>query len=220
MKNEGKRSILTSKWSFERGPMKEETTEGIVLRSSDYKERQRIITVLTLDAGVMSLIVKNISKNNAHLIALTTPFCRSEFVYKKGNSELMSLLEGTPLDEHGGLRQSYAHISAAGEIIQAILLSQLPGKPAPALYQLLQVYLKQLSSFPNPENLLCSFYLKVLKHEGMIAASEPDPTFSTVEWSQVAQLLEARAFLQLKQTPILPGLKAKIHHYFKENLRV
>lgn len=150
---------------------KEEKAQGVVLRAFDYKDRQRIITLFTQEAGVISLIIKGISKKSYRTLALSTPLSEVEVLFTKGRSELFRFVDGTLLNEHLFLRQQYAFLQTAGVLAQAILQSQLPGKPSPALYQLFLAFLKQVPNFKNPLALLCSFRLKLLKHEGLIALS-------------------------------------------------
>lgn len=150
--------------------MHEEKTEGIVLRSQDYKERHRIITLFS-PLGLISLIVKSISRKNAHLLTLTTPFSHGEYIYLQGRSDLLRFHDGTVLDDHLDLRQHLKLLQTAGALANAILTSQMIGKPAPALFALYKSYHKQICCFDDPAPLLASFYLKLLKHEGQLSIS-------------------------------------------------
>jgi DNA repair protein RecO (recombination protein O) len=213
----------------------DKTTEGIVLRSLEYKERQRILTVFTEQFGLISLIVKGLSKRKHHLLAIATPFSQSAFVLRRQRSELFNFLDGTLLDEHLSLRGSFAHLQAAGHLGQAILRSQLPEKAAPALYALFASYLKQIPHLTDPTPLILSFQLKLWKHEGLLELSdqcsccEATPThlqegesvcplhakphaqsFSVKEWSTLKELLYVRSFQQLQNIPASPNLIEKI----------
>ena len=115
--------------------MQEEKTEGIVLRSQDYKERHRIVTLFT-PQGLISLIVRNISRKNTRLLSLTTPFSHGEYLYQRGRSELLSFRDGTLLDGHLDLRHTLKALQTAGSLAHAILSSQMASKPAPALFAL------------------------------------------------------------------------------------
>ncbi len=150
--------------------MEEKTVEGIVMRSQDYKERHRIITLFTPE-GLMGLIVRGISRKNARLLLLTTPFCHGQYHLIRGQTELLSFRDGTVLNDHLPLRQSLKAIQTAGSFASAILASQMPGKSAPALFALYKSYLGQVPHFSDPEVLLASFYLKLLKHEGSLDMS-------------------------------------------------
>lgn len=221
----------------------EETEEAIVLRSIEFKERQRIITLLTRESGVLSLIVNGIHQKKGSLINLTTPLCRGEFHYRKGKSDLHRFLDGSIADMHLPLRQSYDHLEAASLYLQAIHTSQLPGKPAPILYALCASYLKQLKEFDHPKTLAGSFYLKILKHEGLIAlhpkchqCNEPAQAlgegenlcincsrqeslrFTPEEWEELLILSSARSFDDLQTVELTDSLFELIKHLFTQRV--
>ncbi len=176
--------------------MQEEKTEGIVLRSQDYKERQRIITLFT-PQGLISLIIRNISRKNTRLLSLTTPFCNGEYHFRRGRTDLMSFHDGTVLNDHLCLRHSLKSLQVAGSLANAILSSQMAGKPSPALFMLYKSYHKQVPHFKDPEVLLASFYLKLLKYEGLLTISEH---CSTCESSPLI-LHEGESFCTKHDTP-------------------
>ena len=124
--------------------MHEEKTEGIVLRSQDYKERHRIITLFS-PHGLISLIVKSISRKNARLLSLTTPFCHGEYIYRQGSPS--SSVSMTAPSSMTTLLCAKASIPCKppAALANAILTSQMPGKPAPALFALYKSYHKQVS---------------------------------------------------------------------------
>ena len=222
----------------------EDRCEGITLRSLEYKERERIITVFTAK-GLISLIVKRMSNKKPHLLSLTSPFCQGEFLYKKKRSDLFSFLDGTVLDAHLNLRTEWRHLQAAGQLCQLLLKSQLPGKPSPAIYTLFSTYLKKVSEFEDPAALVASFQLKLLKAEGLIAFSgqcsqchsesarylqrgetscarhaAPDALFlSEDEWTLFQNLLQVRRFENLKNVQPTPLFSEKLNCLFQERIQ-
>jgi DNA repair protein RecO (recombination protein O) len=148
--------------------MKEERSEGIVLRAVPYSDTRRILTVLMPEEGIISLASRVLSPSLAKLAAATTPFSRSEFLYRRGRGEVHRLIDASMLDDHLALRSESKRLECAGEIIQVLLKTQLHGKPTPALYELTKAYLHRMQLSPHPQNLLASFYLKLLKHEGLL----------------------------------------------------
>jgi DNA repair protein RecO (recombination protein O) len=136
--------------------MHEEKTEGIVLRSQDYKEHHRIITLFS-PLGLINLIVKGISRKNTRLLMLTTPFSHGEYIYRQGRSDLLNFHDGTVLNDHLILRQSLKSLQTAGTLANAILTSQMNGKPAPVLFTLYKSYHRQACRFDDPMPLLGSF---------------------------------------------------------------
>ena len=224
--------------------MREEKTEGIVLRSLEYKDRQRIITVFTAEFGLISLIVKGISNRSHSLLALTSPFCQSEFHFTRGRSNLFRFTDGTILEDHLSLRQKFSFLQTAGALAHAILRSQLPEKPSSALYALFSAYLNQATLFEDPQALTASFLLKMLKHEGLIAlhkcclrcktmpsrclekgeslcADHSTPYalhFSAEEWTTLFQLASVQQFSALQLHKIDPSLSQKIAQLFDQRI--
>jgi DNA repair protein RecO (recombination protein O) len=223
--------------------MKEENLSGIVLRSFDYQDNQRIITLFTPDSGLIQLIVKGVSQKNLHLFSLTTVFTVGQYHFTRGRTDLYRYLDGTHL-EFIPLRENLVHLKAAGAITKALLTSQLPGKTAPRLYQLTLAYLKQIPLFTDPLPLVLSFQLKLLKHDGLthlkgpcsLCANEvthlnkgqafcyshagPSSYFFTQhEWDILLKLQDARQFQPLEQLNIEQILQEKINNYFFNRLQ-
>lgn len=225
--------------------MEEERTEGIVLRSFDYKDRQKILTFFSQKEGLLSLVVHGLSTRKSHLLALTSAFCQAEFIYRKTRSSLGRFIDGTILDEHLNLRAQYSYLQTAGTLTQAILRSQMPGKATPALYLLFRSYFKQITTFEDPSSLIASFYLKLLKHEGLLALEShcarckehpahhlaqgesvcslhrpPESlSFSPSEWDTLLRLESASNFHTLRQLPLSTQLFSRISLHFHECLR-
>ena len=106
----------------------EEKHEGLVLRSLDYKDRQKIITLFTPTLGLISLIVKGITRKKTHLLTLTSPFTQGEYLFTIHRSDLYPFRDGTPLHTHHFLREQLSHIQAATTFAKALLSSQPPSK--------------------------------------------------------------------------------------------
>ncbi len=217
--------------------MIEEQSEGIVLKSTDFKESSRIVTLFTKRYGIVNLIVKRISKKKPTLINLSSPLCRADYVYLKGRSTLYTFSDGTILDLHMPLRSSYKHLQVAGELLRTILTTQEGSKPTPVLYDLLCAYLKHLPSFPDPEIIGISFQLKLLRHDGILmidkvcnhcqectasslyygeslcrsCAPNGSLHFSEEEWDLLRVLFAARNFETLKELDLKTLAQSKLH---------
>ncbi len=189
-------------------------SEAIVLRSFDYKENERIVTLFTENAGLISIIIKGITPKKSSYLTLATPFCRGEYVYIKSKSDLYRFYDGTILDDHLLLRLNLSHLKAAGNLTNALLHSQLPGKSSPLLYLLLKKYLQQVVHFENPVPLVCSFFLKLMKHEGVLHLEE-NPFFIPEEKELCVTLLSSPQFTALKTLEVNVKLKEKIEEQLK-----
>ncbi len=67
-------------------------TEAIVIRSVDYKDNDRILTLFSLDRGKISAGIKGVRKNGAKLRFASEPFCFAEYVLnqKSGRNTVIS----------------------------------------------------------------------------------------------------------------------------------
>jgi DNA repair protein RecO len=184
--------------------MHEEHVEGIILRATPFKDRDRIVTLFTPQMGMISLLAKRISTSEK--MALFSPFSLIEALYLKKNSDLCLFKDGTLLDDHLFLRNQWSHLETAGKMAQTLLHSQLPGKAAPLLYALFKASLKQLPHFEDPTSLLFLFYLKFLTHEGVLSWEDhslfPLPC-QVAEWDVMKTWAECRQFSLLypKKSP-------------------
>ncbi|MGN1235778.1 MAG: DNA repair protein RecO [Christensenellaceae bacterium] len=58
----------------------ERKTDGLVLRSHEYRENDRLLTVLTADLGRITVTARGVRKADAKLRFAAQPFCFAEFV--------------------------------------------------------------------------------------------------------------------------------------------
>ena len=78
--------------------------EGIVIRSMDYGENNKIIAIYTRHNGKMSIMVRGAKKLNSRFSAVTQLFTHGEFVLFKGSS-MGSLIRAKPLNPIVGLER-------------------------------------------------------------------------------------------------------------------
>lgn len=213
-------------------------SQGILLQTIPYLGKGRILKIFTEEAGLITLMAKKPSH------ALFSPFCIAEWVYRKRNTDIHPLIEGSLIDSFLNLRQSYATLLAAGSMAQDLLRTQLPAKNSPALYILLGSYFKKIPIFERPAVLASSFKLKLLLHEGLLAlqtgcahcnreatsllqgesvcSSHAMPFaigFSISEWQIIHTLAFARQFSLLQQIDCPPSLHEKITVLFEERAK-
>lgn len=185
--------------------------EGIVLRSVDYRDTEKIVTIFTKNEGRVELIVKGLKANQTEKRALCSPLSCSEFVYTSGRTELCRLIDITSIDPFLALREKLSFLQEAGRMTRALLTSQLPGKASPLLYALFRSYLGALPSFPAPEVVSASFQLKLLRHEGILHLS----SFSKGDQELLQLLAFATNLPLLRSLSPPPGLLEQINHHFE-----
>ncbi|CAM0117692.1 DNA repair protein RecO [Rhabdochlamydiaceae symbiont of Dictyostelium giganteum] len=176
--------------------MSEIKTEGIILKTIPYQEKQTIVTLFTLDQGMVTLFVRQ-SKKSKHQ-SLINPLSHIDVVYQRiKTTELLSFKEGLMIENHYFLREKWSFLEAAGKMTSAILFTQLPGKSAPQLYQLLLACLKQIPRFASSSVLITLFYLKLLTYEGVLSFESEDmfPLPCTpLQWEMLKTMSETKVF--------------------------
>ncbi len=201
--------------------MGEEREEGIVLQTRDYREREKIITMLSEQSGVINLIVKGISSKSYDKNACAQLFCRADYIYRRGRSDLFRYIDATLIEPHHYLRNALSTLKCAGSLGHIILKSQMPGKPSPQLYQLFRSYLQKLKTAHNFEALLTSFYLKLLKHEGIAFLHEAKKrSFSESELSLFNHLADIRSFSEIENLSVSLDLRIKTCDFCHDLLHI
>lgn len=143
-------------------------TEGVILKVIDFRDYDQIMTVFTLERGIVKWIYKN--KKPPAGIALTkiSPLSRAEFVYTETKGDIWKCREISIFNHYLKLRENYASLETAARFINWISISQVEQKPAPKLYRLLVTYLEKIPLSSNPRTLEISFLIHLLQHEGLI----------------------------------------------------
>lgn len=189
--------------------------EGIILKSFDYKERQRILRVFTQNG--MDSFVAYLSKNQ-HSTGACQPLCLCEFYYKNTPSELKQTREIYLLEPHLKIREDFDKIEAAGAIIRSLLQTQLPEKPSKTLYHLTKVYLSHLQITKKPKELKVSFLLKLMRYEGLFESCQM--SFDQEEQILVNALCYTKDFSLIEEIELDTSLTKKIEAFFEERVCV
>ena len=194
-------------------------TEGIVIKSIDFRDSDRIITVFSRDHGLIKLMVRRARLQKKSPMAVTVPLACAEFIYTQRKGEIFPFKEGSLIAANLQLRCSYSHLESACRLIRLLEESQEPGKPAPQLYQLLRYLLSKLHEVPSPEYFIPLFQLRILKHDGHYAADHL-ALFDSSEKSVVQQLAEEASFSRLMEIEVPELLTKKVEWMFKEKLEL
>jgi DNA repair protein RecO (recombination protein O) len=197
--------------------MGEERVEGIVLRSTIYKENHRIVTLFTQEAGLISLMVKGVK--TPERLVLLTPFSQIEVFFRRKLSDLYLLKDGSLIADNLFLREKWDYLETAGKMAQIILHSQMPGKPSPLLYALFLACLKQLPQFDEPAPLLLLFYLKLLTHEGILSLDDRAAfpiSLSVTQWDIMMELAQSKSFKELHKRRGLTSLLQQLEKNLKD----
>jgi DNA repair protein RecO (recombination protein O) len=152
-------------------------TVGIVLQVVPFQDYHQIVTLYSPEWGIIKLISKFAKTKNSSF--RTEPLNLIEVIYKQGKSDLYQAINTTLLDTQLKLRERFDTLNASMEMILALLKSQMAQKPSPVLFSLLLHYLDYLPKVSSPDAFTASFRLKILRHDGLVAAEKKCSTCST-----------------------------------------
>ena len=211
--------------------MEEKKIEGLLLQVVPYLGSSKILKLLTPD-GLLTLMSKKKES--------PTPFLKAHVVYTSKGKEVHPLKDFSPEDPFDALKTSFQLVDIAGKIARAALKTQKAGTNSQGIYALTLAYFKKLSSINNPENLLYSFYLKTLLHDGLLTLDPectecdlqgsylgPDGTtcashqkigslyFSPGEWEKMNTLTFGRKFQEIERFGLDEEFKKKIEQLFE-----
>ncbi|MBQ0037417.1 MAG: DNA repair protein RecO [Clostridiales bacterium] len=140
-------------------------TSGIVLRETETKETDKILTVLTPDLGKISLIARGARRKNSRLAASCQLLAYSEMtLYERGNWYYLD--EAGTIELFDGVRQDFEKLCLASYLAE-LTESVSDGIAAPEILSLLLNALYALSAL-NKEPLLVktAFELRLMALSG------------------------------------------------------
>lgn len=111
------------------------TVEGLVLRTVNYKESDKILTVLTRDRGTLTVKATGARRKGSRLGSCTQLFCYSELsLYEKDGR--FSLDDGDVKSQFYGLSQDIEKMALASYFAQVLLSEPEDGPASPDILRL------------------------------------------------------------------------------------
>ena len=93
------------------------TTKGIVLRATNYKESDKILSIFSLELGKISATLKGCRKPNAKLKFAGMPFCFAEFeLVKKG--DFFTVTNVTEIESFFGITSDFDKLWYATSVLE------------------------------------------------------------------------------------------------------
>lgn len=142
-------------------------TEGIVLKSFDFRETSRIATFFTRDFGKVKGVLKGIRKDPRKFSSSVDRFSVNEIVYYQyRNSDIHLISHCDMKNYYNGLRQDLKRMTAASYAAELIDTVMAPEEHNAEIYQLLQDFLKNLQTVEDINKLVHMFQIKILSLSG------------------------------------------------------
>lgn len=145
--------------------MGELRSHGLVLRVRDLGEADKLITVLTRDAGKITAVARGSRKTKSKFSALAEPLTLGVFLFRQGKS-LYTLIQGEMVKSYTALHGDLLRL-AYGQYFCELCERVLPdGEPAETVFALLLTALESLVEDPDPARVARCFELSMLDELG------------------------------------------------------
>lgn len=190
--------------------------EGVILHHIAYGNEDQILTVFTPTQGVLKFFCKKGRAKGKD--KRWSPLTMVDIVYKEKQSELFACEEISILHSFLKLRKEFAFLQAGCDLIRTVYMSQMIGRPAPMLYQLLLHYLEKIPLTVDPSVIVASFKLKTLRHEGVLPVDFESMEVSNEEIEILRLLTYSQKYQEIAQVILSDRLSKAIEAYFLELL--
>lgn len=145
-------------------------TEGIVLRSVDYGETHKILTVLTPNAGKLSMMARGAKKPLSPLSAATQLFVQSQFLVAgnvSSGSGMVTVIQADIIRSFSSIREDLWKTAYAAYYAEHLNRQTEERVPIPGVYPFLLSTLGLLSDDKDAEVLTRIFEMKMLQVAGV-----------------------------------------------------
>jgi DNA repair protein RecO (recombination protein O) len=140
--------------------MQIQSSQAIVLRHADYGEADRVMTLFTLEQGLMKGFARGARNSRKRFGAALELFSEIRLFWKAGRGGGLPTLQEAELENlRGGLRRDLELLTLAGygcELVEALFGE---GQPHPEVYGLLQGFLNHLDQSGAGDE--CRFLLEL-----------------------------------------------------------
>jgi DNA repair protein RecO (recombination protein O) len=179
-------------------------TDAIVLRSIDYRDQSKILTLYTKDFGRISAIAKGArSAQSKFASAFEVGSHIAVVLYKKSTRDLQNLSDATLKTSFFTLTSSLEKLSALHQILELVRLCTEDDEPNLKLFNLLLETLQHLERFKqNTFNLVFYFQLKLISHLGF----EPSFKKCVASGKPILNTIQTRAHQDLLLVSDLGGI--------------
>lgn len=145
------------------------SSPAIVLRRRDYGDFDLILTVLTPENGLCTMIAKAAKKSVRRFPGILEPFAGLNIVYRQGRGKGMPVLEEATLENaYGIVRADILKTAYASYWAELVFLWLEAGQARPHIYRLLSFVLDALCRDIAPASLLnLLFQMRFIGQEGL-----------------------------------------------------
>jgi DNA repair protein RecO (recombination protein O) len=140
--------------------------EGIVIRTTDYGETNKIVTIYTREWGKVGVMARGAKKPNSRLSSITQLFTHGYFLINRG-SGLGSMQQGETATSLRSIGEDIFLTAYASYIVELTDKCTEEKKPNPYHFELLYQTLNYLNEGYDPDILMNIYEMKMLNVLGL-----------------------------------------------------
>lgn len=140
--------------------------EGIIIRSTDYGESNKILTIYTKEQGKIGVMARGAKKPKSRLSSISQLFIQGIFMVQKG-SGLGTLSQGEVLNYYRPIQQDIIKTAYASYIVELVDKTLQEDKHSKSVYVMLEKALLSISEGLDPEVIMFIVELKMLRFSGV-----------------------------------------------------
>ena len=150
------------------------TTRGLVLRTTEYKETDRILTVLSADHGLLTMKARGVRSNRSKLKGACQLLTYAEFTVGEAHG-FSSITEATAIEMFPELRTDIVLLSLASYFAQLAEVLSQEDAASPALLPLILNALYALAKLKKPPQLVKAATELRPELSGCCVCGDPEP---------------------------------------------
>lgn len=135
--------------------------EGIVVRTTDYGEANKILTVYTREAGKISIMARGAKKSKSRFTAVSQLFTYGYFLYRAG-SGMGSLQQGDLIHSFRAVREDLTKTAYAVYLTELLDRLTEDKEPNNYLFEMMLHALKWMEEGKDPDIIARLFEMKML----------------------------------------------------------
>lgn len=137
-----------------------EKIEGIVIKTKDYKEKDKLVWIFTREYGKVTLIANGAKKSVSHLAACTQPLTYGLYMFQLRNG-LSTLKSGEVLNNLNGIKRDLYKTASASYLLELVDKSIYDREVQPYVYEWSVQLMHRLDEGEDAEILLRIFEMKM-----------------------------------------------------------
>lgn len=140
--------------------------EGIVIRTNQYGETNKIVTLYTKEIGKVGVMARGANKPSSRLTAVSQLFCHGYFLFQRGKG-LGSLQQGDIVESMRKVREDIFLTAYCSYIVELTDRVTEDNQKNPFLFELLRLTLQSINEGKDPEILTFIYEMKMLSVIGI-----------------------------------------------------